>query len=134
MRRRRPTVARARRALGRWVVGMVASAAADSTVVVGMVPVLAEAVCGGCPRIFQFMIRARCLSTSYGGAGRAREATGLTSSEQKRVVRVVKNGGGRVGRGVGRGGAGAVVVVPPLAVSVFHQALCLHLNSKRIES
>ena len=132
MRRRRPTVARARRALGRWVVGMVASSAAGSTVVVGMVPVLAEAVCGGCPGIFQLMIRARCLSTCYGGAG----ATELTSSEQKRVVRVVKNGGGRVGRRVGRGGAGAVVVVPPLAVSVsvFHQALCLHLNSKRIES
>ena len=52
------------------------------------------------------------------------------------MVRVVKNGGGRVGRRVGRGGAGAVVVVPPLAlsVSVFHQALCLHLDAKRIES
>ena len=44
------------------------------------------------------------------------------------MVRVVKEGGGRVGWGVGRGGAGAVVVVSPLAVSVFHQALCLHLN------
>ena len=37
------------------------------------------------------------------------------------MVRVVKKGGGRVGRRVGRGGAWAVMVVSSLAtVSVFH--------------
>ena len=47
------------------------------------------------------------------------------------MVWVVKKGGGRVGWRVGRGGAGAVVVVSPLAVSVFHQALCLHQVDRR---
>lgn len=51
VRRGRPTVAGTRRALG-GMVGMVASAAE----VVRMVPVLAEAVCGGCQGIFQILI------------------------------------------------------------------------------
>ena len=51
VRRGRPTVAGTRRALG-GMVGMVASAAE----VVRMVPVLAEAVCGGCQEIFQILI------------------------------------------------------------------------------
>ena len=51
------------------------------------------------------------------------------------MVRVVEEGGGRVGGGVGGGGAGAVVVVAvaPLAIPVLHQALCLHLDAERIE-